>query len=298
MTVNPQTLVDLGRYWVLHDGVNLGVVGDAAHQARPSYHNGQDVINARGWTAANDYSIRHERDREPHLTNAASAIDLGRLRGTLTGLQHFSRWLVAQCQDQALGASQVREIIYSPDGLNVQRWSGLDGRIHTGTGNGDASHRYHTHISFFRDSERRDKRPLFAPYFAALPDSDTEDPDVKPDIITVLPFGGRYTIPANKQVTAYPIAADGSIDLAGTPKVWAPRPTASSADYDALLVTERTKGDPFLRAINGYFDEHWISSGLVDEVANGAPQIPDCGDLVQAELERAADRAHDAVLAK
>lgn len=294
MTVNPQTLVDLGRYWVAHDGVNLGVVGDVAHQARPSYHNGQNVIDANGWTAANDYSIRHERDREPHLTNAASAIDLGKLRGTLKGLQDFSRWLVAQAQSQAAGTGQIREIIYSPDGSNVQRYSGIDGRIHTGPGNGDLSHRTHTHISFFRDTERRDKRPIFAPYFAPqVPDTDTED-DVNPDVITVLPFGGRYTIPANTKVTAYPVAADGSIDLKATPKVWEPRATPSSADYDALLVTDTTKGDPFLRGTNGFFDEHWISSGLVQEVPNGPPAVS-CDDKVAAENERKRAEMHAAV---
>ena len=164
MTTAPKTLRDLAAFWKAHGGVNLGIVGDEAHTARPSYHNGEDVITANGWTAATDYSIRLQRDRAG-LTNAAAAIDLGKLEGTFDGLQDFSRWLVGQAQSLRPGTNDIREIIYSPDGVNVQRYSGVDGAIHTGTGNGDPSHRFHTHISYYRDSERRDKVRVFAPYF-------------------------------------------------------------------------------------------------------------------------------------
>lgn len=165
MTVAPTQLRLLGAYWTEHGGVNLGIVGDTAHRARPSYHNGQDAIEQYGRTAATDYSIRHVRDREPYLTDAAAAIDLGKLDGSLAGLQKFSVWLVQQCLYAAPGWRDVREIIYSPDGVTVQRWSGIDGQLHTGAGNGDSSHRWHTHISYFRDSENRDKVALFAPYW-------------------------------------------------------------------------------------------------------------------------------------
>jgi hypothetical protein len=100
-------------------------------------------------------------------------MDLGRLGGTLTGLQSFSMWLVAEAMADPKKYRDVREVIYSPDGTKVQRWSGIDNLIHTGPGNGDSSHKTHTHISFFRDSVGRDKVALFAPYF--LPDTSTGD---------------------------------------------------------------------------------------------------------------------------
>lgn len=171
VTFAPATLVALGAYWRKQGGVNLGIVGDAAHQKRPSYHNGQDVIAKHGRTALDDYTIRLARDREPHLTNAAAAIDLGKLDGKLSELYRFSNWLVAECLTDPDKRFDVREIIYSPDGRTVQRYSGPDNRVQVG--GGDDSHLWHTHISFYRDSEKRTKLPLFSPFF--LPDTDTGD---------------------------------------------------------------------------------------------------------------------------
>ena len=113
-------------YWTRQGGVNLGVVGDEAHQKRASYHNGQDAIDKYGRTAANDYSIRLPRDREPYLTNAASACDLGKLNGDLDNLYAFSRWLVQRCRDRAPGTGDIREVIFSPDGKVVKRWDNVD----------------------------------------------------------------------------------------------------------------------------------------------------------------------------
>ena len=169
MTYSPKTLNQLGAYWTSQGGVNLGVVGDVNH--RVGYHLGRDRIYGHFGQGDDDYSVKHPRDRKG-LTDGASAIDLGKLDGTYEGLQGFSRWLVKMCMMSATGSRDVREIIYSPDGVRVQRYSGIDGQIHTGEGNGDASHTKHTHISYFRDAENRDKRPLFRPYFAPVPEDD------------------------------------------------------------------------------------------------------------------------------
>lgn len=162
MTFAPVTLRRLGNYWTDQGGVNLGVVGDANHTA--GYHLGKDRIYAPSGLGGGDYSVQLERDKRG-LSDAASAIDLGRMQGSLSQLYRFSSWLVEQCQAGAPGTRDVREVIYSPDGKRVQRYSGVDQQIHTGPGNGDASHIGHTHVSYFRDSERRDKVAVFAPYF-------------------------------------------------------------------------------------------------------------------------------------
>jgi hypothetical protein len=171
VTTNPQTLTDLMAYWTSHGGVNLGIKGDPAHQSRGSYHNGFDVASKLWGTtslatiASKDYSYRLARDRVK--SNAAAALDLGRLNGSLANLQRFSRWLVAQAQANPTKYRDIREIIYSPDGRVVKRWSGPDNRIYNvALDNAVArGHLTHTHISTYRDSERRDKRALFAGYF-------------------------------------------------------------------------------------------------------------------------------------
>jgi hypothetical protein len=184
MTFAPRSISDLAAYWVSKGGVNLGIVGNQAHCS--GYHLGRDRIYSNcacrragkclPGLGASDYSVKIARDRKG-LSDAASALDLGRLNGTLRGLREFSTWLVSRCMADAPGALMVREIIYSPDGKTVQRWSGEDNKIHTGPGNGDSSHLTHTHISFYRDTESDAKIGLFAPYFEAVtpPDSSTGD---------------------------------------------------------------------------------------------------------------------------
>jgi hypothetical protein len=159
-------LTALGAYWTAKGGVSLGIVGDANHTS--GYHLGRDRIydGSGPGLGDQDYSVQLPRDKAG-LSGAAAAIDLGKLGWSYKRLYDFSRWLVAECQTGADGSRDVREIIYSPDGSQVQRWSGVDGDIHTGPGNGDASHRYHTHISYYRDSEARGKIGLFRGFFDA-----------------------------------------------------------------------------------------------------------------------------------
>ena len=52
--------------------------------------------------------------------------------------------------------------------MSVKRWDNEASVLYAGgagTGQGDDSHRTHTHISFFRDSETRDKVGIVRPYF-------------------------------------------------------------------------------------------------------------------------------------
>jgi hypothetical protein len=144
---------------------NLGVVGDAAHAIRATYHNGRDRFLASGLdTCAENYTICTGRDRAG-LTNAAAAIDIG----NHGGLRALSRWLVGRARSNAPGTRDIREIIYSPDGRQVLRWDRERGiESLPKTGEADDTHRWHTHVSFYRDSELRDKVGIFRPYYEPL----------------------------------------------------------------------------------------------------------------------------------
>ena len=162
MTYAPDTLIAARR--LLIDtvpgltGAEVGIVGDTAHAATgTSYHLGKDQL------ATSSYSIvESPRDRNG-LTNAASGLDIGEFaftrRGKTHNLRTFSAWLVGECKAGAADTKDIREVIYSLDGQTVKRWDRL-GRRSTG----DSSHRWHTHISYFRDSEKRDKTGLFRRY--------------------------------------------------------------------------------------------------------------------------------------
>lgn len=147
--------------------ISLGVVGNAKHTK--GYHLGKDRIYDGGGPGIGDadYSVKTARDKAG-LTNAAQAIDIG----NFADLRKMSRWLVTQGQKNAPGTRDIREIIYSPDGRTVLRWDRARGYTSAPRpGEADNTHLTHTHVSFYRDSEKRDKVAIFAPFF----EGDTED---------------------------------------------------------------------------------------------------------------------------
>jgi hypothetical protein len=154
VTYSPQPLLDLRGY--LQPITGLDPVSLGIQHFTPQgggYHEGWDLL-AAGY-GRDDYSVS-ESPRDAHPSNAASAIDIG----DFGRLRVMSLWLVAQCEAGAPDTADIREIIYTPDGRNVARWDRLSVRD-----SGDDSHLSHTHISYFRDSEGRDKTALFRRYF-------------------------------------------------------------------------------------------------------------------------------------
>lgn len=204
------------------DRLSLGVVGDDSHKASgSSYHLGKDALRADSYSI-----VESPRDRGG-LTNAASALDVGMFRVTVAGktwtLRDLSLWLVAQCKAGTADTVDIREIIYSPDGRVVKRWDRLAKRS-----TGDNSHLEHTHISWFRDSEKRDKTALFTRWFTEiglLEDTDMPSAeeiaravwsyDVDPGDATQSGFGALLTLLArtnattNKQLPALLAAISG-----------------------------------------------------------------------------------------
>lgn len=153
MTFAPQSLLDLRAYLKPITGLpdnDLGIVGDKFHKG--GYHHGKSML------VSNDYSARTARDKAG-LTEAASAFDLG----MFSQLRELSIWCVRQCQGGHPDTLDIREIVYSPDGQAVWRWDREKGNEPFISG--DPSHKTHSHFSYYRDSEKRDKRPLFRRFF-------------------------------------------------------------------------------------------------------------------------------------
>lgn len=181
MTFNPQTLLDLQAFWRTQGGRSLGIKGDAAHTW--GYHLGRNrIFTIPPGRGDRDPSVRHPRDRAG-LTNAASAIDLGRLGGSIPRLRGFSSWLVTQCRNGAPGTDDIAEIIWTDTAEVTWYYSSSGGRrVHRLPPDSRAAqtHQGHTHISFYRDSEARDKVSLFRPFF------DEEEEDSMPTITTYI----------------------------------------------------------------------------------------------------------------
>jgi hypothetical protein len=167
-TFAPDRLQDARRFLLQHLGpfgltsAEVGIVGDTAHaDGGSSYHLGKAQLRPDSYTITESV-----RDRNG-LSNAASGMDVGEFTATVDGKRHtlrsFSIWLVAQCKAGAPDTADIREVIYSPDGNVVKRWDRLNRRT-----TGDSSHLWHTHISYFRDSEHRDKTALFRRYLTEI----------------------------------------------------------------------------------------------------------------------------------
>lgn len=200
MTYAPARLKELAAYWTVQGGVNLGIVGDTDHQAKGvSYHLGRDQLSPGAYSA--------ERARDiAGLTNAASAIDLGRLGGSYAQLRAFSDWLARRCVKNDPATVDVVEVIYSPDGKRVLGFKdGVDFLI---PNYGDLSHLTHTHISFYRDSEFRDKVDLFRPYFQEAPIM------AGPEVRNLQPYVAKATVKGAGHSAI--LANDGS--LVGLPE--------------------------------------------------------------------------------
>ena len=189
-TKAPNSIQELASFWQQQGGRNLGIVGDVKHkQTGTSYHLGRSDLKADA------YSAKLKRDRKG-LSERASALDLGKLHKRIGKLRKFSNWLVEQAE--AGLTPDIREIIWSPDGVEVRRWDEhldrvivslrrhKDGTIHVvNEGNGDESHFWHTHVSFYRDSRLNPKIGYFKPFFDKPPKpkpNDEPEPDPSDDV--------------------------------------------------------------------------------------------------------------------
>ncbi len=142
-------------------GSHIGIVGDQSHQSTGGYHVGNDVLVKIG-KLHTDYSKR-QSSRDRPGSNAAMALDIGGLSGQQ--LYELTAWLIAQCKANAPDAADIREVIgrESPSG-GIVRYDRL------GLQFGEpAGHDTHTHLSYFRDSEGRNKVDLFRRYYGDLP---------------------------------------------------------------------------------------------------------------------------------
>lgn len=177
MTYAPSDLLNV-RAWLLArfdinkglaraadlDPAEVGIVGDDQHAASGGYHIGNDGL-ARVGRRDTDYSKR-ESSRDRPGTNAAAALDIGDFANSGHSLRSLSVAIVDACRRGDSRTRDIREVIYSPDGVNVKRWDRLGVRT-----TGGSDHTWHTHISFHRDSEgRRDRDDNFLGLLKAIVD--------------------------------------------------------------------------------------------------------------------------------
>lgn len=271
MTYAPATLLDLGRFYEAQGGAMLGIVGDTDHAARGvSYHLGEDQLTADA------YSRQTLRDRRG-LTNAASAIDLGRIDGSLPKLRAFSTWLVAQGRANAPGTQDIREIIFSPDGRVVLRWDRQRGYASMPqAGEADDTHLMHTHVSYYRDSEARDKIALFTTYGEFdVSDTINAGEGVSSTRIAQVRPGANWYHDGETTVKGGTLTAGATVPYIGA---------AKGGGRAVIIRTKVPYDDGIIRPTIAYVK---AADAIISDAP--VPPAPDCATEVAAAI--AADRA-------
>lgn len=280
MTYAPKTLTALMAFWTKQGGVNLGIVGNTAHTK--GYHLGKDRIfdgsgPGIGWA---DYSVKTTRDKAG-LTNAASAVDLGRLDGSLTKLWAFSRWLADECKAGKPDTRDVREVIFwDPKTNRVLGWSD------TAPGAfipdyGDASHKTHTHISYYRDSEGRSKLPLFQRYPAFVVTPPTPEAPV-PNLSTPTP-GYRAKLKATANVRTEPnINATLIRTVPAAGEVW--QGVGASVGWVKGGVDPDGGSDQWLTR---WYGNRWEYTAKSNVIEGPTAPVTDCTAAIKAAVDKA-----------
>lgn len=149
--------------------VDVGIVGDGAHQRTGGFHEGRDVLVSIGryhppassniGSSGEDYSARQARDRNG-LTNSSSASDVGSQwpHGGRAAWLRFNNLLYAEMRDHPERLPALRAVNVSLDGRTKLRFDQLhrsDGLIAS-----KDTVDTHTHMEFHRDTEGRRKATL------------------------------------------------------------------------------------------------------------------------------------------
>lgn len=270
-TYAPDRLQDARRFLLQHLGpfglaaAEVGIVGDTPHVASgSSYHLGKSHLRSDSYTITES-----SRDRNG-LSNAASGMDIGEFTATVDGKRHtlrsFSVWLVAQCKAGTADTADIREVIYSPDGNVVRRWDRLNRRS-----TGDSSHLWHTHISYFRDSEHRDKTALLRRYLTEI--GLLED-DVTPEDIAKIATAVRNAVLFDKVIPDYaqPEANRRELSLATWVGYSDHRRNAILAAITAALGRDLVDEQAVAAAVLAVLTPQAIAAALPAEVAEQVAQ--------------------------
>lgn len=167
----PQTLIDLRVFLAEQLGIekrNFGITGRVTPRRPWGYHLGRADIYSDAGMKDRDYSVKYPRDRAG-LTNASAGFDIRLPRARLQALTAYLVDLAARGATNPDGPSLLVEVI-GPDSQGAAKrwavatkWKPVKAR---------ADHEWHAHLSFFRDTEFVDKRPMFFAFLGIEPEED------------------------------------------------------------------------------------------------------------------------------
>jgi hypothetical protein len=160
MSFAPDSLIDLRRYLAEAFGVErkqFGIAGTVTPRRPWGYHLGKGDIYGPKGMGNKDYSVQRRRDKAG-LSNASAGFDIN-----VGSAQE--RALVAFLIEAAKSGADERMLVevIGPDPRGIaRRWAKPNWDRPLAA---RQDHDWHIHLSFHRDTEAEDKRPIFAPFF-------------------------------------------------------------------------------------------------------------------------------------
>lgn len=178
MSVAPENLKAVRRYIAEKAGVPISNMGIRSARSARGYHAGKSQIFGPSGRGNKDYSVKHPRDKAG-LSEASSAIDIKLpYKGVDSPLRRLTAHLVAGAKSGDFPS--ITEVIGPDSTGKANYWSTATGWLPKPQW-APASHEWHIHLGFFRDTEFEDKVVIFQPFFEGAP---PPEPDPDPETTT------------------------------------------------------------------------------------------------------------------
>lgn len=172
MSLAPPSLIDVRRYLVAKTGKPTANFSIRAAKSSRGYHAGRAEIFGPNGQGNKDYSVKQPRDKAG-LSEASSAIDI---KLPIPQLKALVAYLLAGAK---AGTLDIFELIGPDSTGKANYWSKATGWLPKPKW-APASHEWHIHMAFPRDTEFTDRVAIFRPFFEAQP-APTPDPDPDTD---------------------------------------------------------------------------------------------------------------------
>lgn len=177
MSLRPQSLIDVSKYIQEKAGVPASNMSIRAARSARGFHAGKSEIYGPNGQGDKDYSVKNPRNKAG-LSEYSSAIDIKIAKPQLKAL-------VAHLVAEGAAGNLLFEVIGPDSSGKANYWGHITGwqpNPHLAP----ASHAWHAHLGFWRDTENADRLAPFRSFYESpvvpAPDpAPPADPDVDPD---------------------------------------------------------------------------------------------------------------------
>lgn len=164
MSTTPDSLAAVRQFVSDAAGVPRANISIRAARSSRGFHAGRSDIYGAFGQGDKDYSVKAPRNKAG-LTNASSAVDVKvPYKGAGSMLRQLTASLVAQAASGQDGG-MIFEVIGPDPATGKANYWGVLSNWQARPAWADASHEWHVHVSFYRDTEYADRAAVYRRFF-------------------------------------------------------------------------------------------------------------------------------------